>query len=53
MASALSGIFASVILSSLGSGWLMALDGTIILLSSLYFMIWVRGYGPEGLSAGP
>jgi hypothetical protein len=47
MAGAAGSLFASFIIRKLGSTWLMGLDGGILLLSAIYFLAAVKGYGPK------
>ena len=51
MAAAVGSLFASFVLKKLGSSWLMGIDGAILLLSAIYFIVLVGGHGPFQNSA--
>ncbi len=46
LAGAFGGLFGSFIIKKQSSSWLMGIDGVILFLSILYFLIRVRGHGP-------
>jgi PPP family 3-phenylpropionic acid transporter len=47
LAAALGSLFASFVIKKLGSTWLMGLDGCILAMAGLYFILAVQGHGPS------
>jgi predicted MFS family arabinose efflux permease len=47
LAAAAGSLFASFVIKKLGSTWLMGLDGVILALAAVYFILAVRGHGPS------